>query len=131
MQGAAEGAMALPLHKCSSLVLQDRQGLFQTVDLSIAPALALFVALRLRDASLLDLRVEIEHSAQLGLCCLTVARVLGDSRIACLELLGLVLDVLVLGGLGHGILLADLLVLGLGICLFGLLLGQVAREIGL
>merc|ERR1719183_2075093 len=98
----------------SSLVLENCQSLLESVDLSLAPCLALSVSLCLSNALLLDFGKVFVHGCELGL---DVALTRSELRIGLVEavgLLGLVLDVLLLGGLLDLVLLGLLLISGLG-----------------
>merc|ERR1740130_2346134 len=78
----------------SSLRLEDLQSLFETLDLFFTAGFPLFIALRLGDASIFDLRVVVENGRELGVCGVPVSRELADAFIQALELFGLVDDVL-------------------------------------
>merc|ERR1719253_1752034 len=119
--GAAE-AVLLSLHQ-GSLFLQDRQRLLQPRNLCCTPLLAGGISLRLGNAAVLDLCIILIHCAELCVGGLAVCRVFGCSLVLRLGLLGLVLDRLILSGLGDSILLSHLLVLRRGFGLLRLLLG--------
>ena len=70
-------AAALALHECG-LALEDGEGLLEALDLGRAARLALLVALRLRDAAVLDLGVVRVHGVELLLGGGAVAGYLGD-----------------------------------------------------
>merc|ERR1719174_861216 len=98
-----------------SLVLKDFQTLLETVNLSLTASLPLSVRLCLGNAFLLNLTKIFIDSSQLCLDIALVASQFGIGLVETSSLLGLVFDILLLGGLLNLVLLA-LSVIGL-LCL--------------
>merc|ERR1719230_1021372 len=129
-QAAGTEVALAALHE-GGFVLKDGECLLQACDLSLTALLAFLVRLWLRNAAILDFGVVLIDCVELSLLGGAVGGHLGDALVEALELLCLVLDVLVFGGLGHGIFLCHLIILGRRVALFGLLCRQVLRKITL
>merc|ERR1719327_2506459 len=106
-----------------SLTREDRERLLEARDLRFTPPLPLFVSLCLGDTAVLDLLVVLQDSGQFGAKAVLVGSEFCDELVQAFELLGLVLDVLLLQGL------CDLSVLRCRIRLLSLLLGEIRGEI--
>merc|ERR1719498_20970 len=97
----------------NGLAFQDGEGFFETCNFRLTARFALGVGLRLGDAALLDALVILVHCIQLSLHTRAVSVGLSSGLIQALRLLGLVLDILPLGGgcdlvlLGYGLVLTD------------------------
>merc|ERR1719229_77990 len=128
-QCASEDAASLSLNE-GSFIFEDGQSLFQSADFRLTPSLALCVSLWLSNAPVLDFAVILENSAELCIGSLTVRRILGDCCILGSRFLTSIFHILIFECLGHGILLSHLLVLGLGVCLLCLLLGEIGGKVG-
>merc|ERR1711920_354640 len=120
--------MALALDK-SRLILQDRQCLFEAGDLCLTPSCPLCVSLWLRNATILDLAVIIEHCTQLCIRSLTVCRVVCHCGILRFGFKCTVLDILVFQSPGDGVFLTHTLVLGLSICFLSFFFRQIGCEV--
>merc|ERR1719401_115114 len=114
-----------------SLALQDLQRRLEARDLRLAAALGLSVRFDLLVALLVQALQHGLHGVELLLHALAVRLGLGRLLVPVLELLGLVLDVLVLVRFLQGVLLGLLLVLGHGGLLRGDDLREVLREVAL
>merc|ERR1719231_345455 len=95
----------------NSLTLENLEGLLESCNLSLAACNAIRVRLSLGDAACLDALVVLVDGVQLGLHTSPVSIGIGGVLVQSLELLGLVLDTLLLGGHGDGVLLGFLFIL--------------------
>merc|ERR1719375_1386988 len=111
------------------LSFQDLEGLLQTSDLCSAATHALLISLRLCNASVFQFGVVFVDGRQLCVGSIAVGGHLGNACIKVCVLLGLVLDVLLLGCLGDLILLRSLVVGLLRIGLCHLCLSEVLGEV--
>merc|ERR1719199_123539 len=87
------------LQECS-FALENRQSILQACDLCLSPLLPLLISLGLGNALILNLLIVLEHCIKLGLNAVTITSELCNSFVESGELLRLVLDILLLRGLG-------------------------------
>merc|ERR1740115_677057 len=125
---AAQRALAA-LHE-GSLILEDGQSLLETCDLGCTACLALFVRLRLGNATLLELAIIVQNCGELRAGCVPITTELTDALIQALVLLGFIFGVLRLHSHAQLVLLSCFLVDTGGVSLRRLLSGQVLGEIG-
>merc|ERR1719401_1502722 len=123
-------AHSLALHE-SCFILKDGQSVLQALDLGLTTGLSLCVSFWFCNAPVLNFSVVIHNCSKLSVrrfpICLQIANVFVETS----ELLSLILHILILESLSNLVLLCRLLVLGFSIVLFGSLLSQIVREVGL
>merc|ERR1719329_2041855 len=113
----------------SGLLVEDLESLLEASNLGFTAGLSLFVGLWLGNALLLNLLEVLQDCRELGLNTLLVGAELGDGLVEAGGLLGLVLDICLLGGLLNLVLLGLLIVSLLGALLSCVHLCQVLGEV--
>merc|ERR1719183_1043672 len=114
-----------------NLFIESRQGLLEALNLLFTAGGALLECRWLGNAALLDLSVVLQDCCVLLADCFLVRREFCNLSVECLEFLSLVLDVLILHGLLHLVLLRLLVVGFLSVRFGSFLTGQIFGEVAL